>query len=403
MGLVQGLALFVFAGIAGVGIGWAVDRAPRLRHWFLFAGIIVWSIATAACGLAHSFGDLFGARTMIGFGEASLGPTFVIILSTRFPRGRNSLANGLYTLGSGISALITYPLGGLLIRSLTQAGGFTFPVLGHLKAWQATFVFFGLPGFVLAFLAFALKDRPEDIARRAERAARAASVKPQTVRGFLAKRGVLLAHQIVAYGAMTMTSYALIAWTPAHLERNFHLDPAQAGLVMGGSYGAIGALAQIVSGLNIDRLYRRGVNDAPYRYFTITTLIGIPLVIFTFTTTHVALCIAGICLIWLIMQGLGPLIAPIQLFTPLELRARIGMFSTLITSTVSIGATPFLIGLMNDYVFHDKTKVGWSIAIFITLMGLIGVAAMTSGRRHLARAISEDYPEAPVVAEPVTG
>jgi len=391
MGIVQGLALFVFASLAGIVLGWIADEAPRWKHWIVFVGMIIWSLATAACGLAQDFVQLLAGRSMIGFGEAALGPAVAIILSTRFPRAQNSLANGIYFVGSSIGAGLFMPAIGLMIRQFSASGGIELPAVGHLAAWQATFVVVGLPGLAFAFLAFALRDPPDLAIQRAARVAADAATGASTLVGFMKRRWVLLVHQIVAYASMTMTSYALIAWVPAHLQRNFNFDPVQVGWVVAASYGLCSACAQIINGNNIDRLYRRGINDAHYRYYTYTTLAGIPIAIFTFTTGNAALCVAGICLTWLVMQGLGPLIAPIQLFTPLPLRGRIATISSFFTSLAAVGLAPVLIGMMNDELFHDENKVGWSIAIFMTVMGLIGVAAMTSGRRFLARAIAEEF------------
>ena len=54
------------------------------------------------------------------------------------------------------------------------------------------------------------------------------------------------------------------------------------------------------------------------------------------------------------------------------------------------GLTPFLIGVMNDQVFHDESKVGWSIAVFMAVFGVIGTGILLIARPLLSRAVRED-------------
>src|SRR5580700_10753063 len=49
------------------------------------AGITLWSIGTVCCGLAADFTQFFGARLLVGVGEAVLTPASVAIISDSFP------------------------------------------------------------------------------------------------------------------------------------------------------------------------------------------------------------------------------------------------------------------------------------------------------------------------------
>ena len=80
MGILIGPAFGVFYSIAGLPMGHFVDRY-RIRP-LLFVGVIAWSLATAACGLATHYGWLFLARMCVGVGEAVLAPAAYTLISS---------------------------------------------------------------------------------------------------------------------------------------------------------------------------------------------------------------------------------------------------------------------------------------------------------------------------------
>lgn len=64
MSLLMGFAFAIFYVTMGVPIARLADRYSR--RTIIAAGIFLWSLATAACGLARSFMQLFTARVMVG-------------------------------------------------------------------------------------------------------------------------------------------------------------------------------------------------------------------------------------------------------------------------------------------------------------------------------------------------
>src|ERR1700748_1856197 len=66
--LLIGLAFALFYTFLGIPIGRLAG--PRRRRGIIAVGIVVWCLATAACGVAHDYGQLFAARVAVGVGEA---------------------------------------------------------------------------------------------------------------------------------------------------------------------------------------------------------------------------------------------------------------------------------------------------------------------------------------------
>ena len=75
--------------LAAPFFGWLADRVNR--WWIIAGGVIVWSLASGASGLATSYGMLLATRLFVGIGEAAYGPAAPTVISDLFPvekRGR---------------------------------------------------------------------------------------------------------------------------------------------------------------------------------------------------------------------------------------------------------------------------------------------------------------------------
>ncbi len=140
-GFVVGVAWVLSYGVMALVMGMLADRFSRPR--LLAVGIFIWSVCTAASGMAHTFGQLFGARFFVASGEAALFPVAVTLLCELFPPQRRSLALGFF--------FMTAPIG--LGSSLLLAG-----TLGTEHSWRTIFVTLGAIGAVLALPLFLLRE-----------------------------------------------------------------------------------------------------------------------------------------------------------------------------------------------------------------------------------------------------
>jgi hypothetical protein len=97
-GLLTGMAFAVLFSVASIPIGALADRMDR--RWIIGLGLSAWSILTALCAVARSFGGLFAIRLGVGIGEASLAPCAYPILVEIFPKSFTARAIGLYVAGA---------------------------------------------------------------------------------------------------------------------------------------------------------------------------------------------------------------------------------------------------------------------------------------------------------------
>ncbi|MGA1731008.1 MAG: MFS transporter, partial [Steroidobacteraceae bacterium] len=148
LSLLHGLAFAIFYTTLGIPIALLADRLNRRN--IIAAGIAVWSLATAVCGLTRSFAQLFLARVAVGVGEAALSPAAYSMIADLFPRERLGRALGIYNVGAFAGAGLAFLIGGAVIAAVAQAGAVHLPVLGEVRNWQLVFFIDGLPGLLLA-------------------------------------------------------------------------------------------------------------------------------------------------------------------------------------------------------------------------------------------------------------
>ena len=133
LGRLGGLYFALFYCILGVPVAWLADRGNRVR--VLTIACALWSAATIACGLSHSYGQLAAARMSVGIGEAGGVPPSYSVISDYFPPHRRGLALGLFNLGP--------PLG--------QALGVAFGAkIAAAYDWRIAFILLGAVGLVAA-------------------------------------------------------------------------------------------------------------------------------------------------------------------------------------------------------------------------------------------------------------
>src|ERR1700681_918601 len=93
------------------------DRLGRRRVYVV--GLVLFTVASAACALAPSAGMLIAARAVQGIGAAAVTPLSLTILSRAFPPARRGAVIGIWG-GIGGLAIAGGPLvGGAVVQGLS--------------------------------------------------------------------------------------------------------------------------------------------------------------------------------------------------------------------------------------------------------------------------------------------
>jgi MFS family permease len=143
LGLVQGLAFAVFSVVAVYAIAWAADRFDR--RYVLGACVVVWSLGTAACGLAQSFSQLFAAAVAIAAGEAGLMPLGMSIVPDLFRGRKRVTANGILFFAGYAGVASALALGGMALGALDAVHAQLPPALRQLEPWRIAFFLVAMP------------------------------------------------------------------------------------------------------------------------------------------------------------------------------------------------------------------------------------------------------------------
>lgn len=119
---VQDAYLLTFGGLLLLGAR-AGDLLGRRRTFVL--GVVLFSLASVAVGLAPTGGLLVGARAVQGAGAAVLAPSTLALLTATFREGpERTRATSAYGAVAGIGASVGLVLGGFLADALSWRVGF---------------------------------------------------------------------------------------------------------------------------------------------------------------------------------------------------------------------------------------------------------------------------------------
>ena len=229
MSLLMGFAFVIFYVTMGVPIARLSDRYSR--RTIIATGIFLWSLATAACGLARNFWQLFLARIGVGVGEATLTPAAYSMIADYFPKETLGRAIGLYAVGVYLGAGLALVLGGAAIRAISASGPLDLPVVGTLAPWQLTFMVVAIPGLLIVLLMMFTVREP---VRRNLAETREKSIPVREVAEFMWLNRGTFGSIFWGYATGGMAFYGFIFWVPEFIRRSHGWDISDAGIVFGG-------------------------------------------------------------------------------------------------------------------------------------------------------------------------
>ncbi|MBR9829020.1 MAG: MFS transporter [Oceanospirillales bacterium] len=367
MGLLTGLAFAVLYGILGIPLGRMVDQgADRRKMISICCGL--WSIATMACGMATSFWQLLIARMTVAVGEAGGMAPSVSMVSDLYPKNRRSSAMSIFMLGPQLGLLIAMVVGGYIAQTY---------------GWRTTFIFFGIPGVLLAAtLWFFTRDPGRgvfDSAEERRQAMEARNIKagPQIKSIFKVRAFVLLCFGVAVTGVV---GYGFGIWAPTFLLRTYEMPLAHAGFLFGIASGVFAILGTLFCGWLCDRLIRRNTNwqlALPMLGILISLPMGIAFVLWpqtssfsvgSFNVPYAMLFCAGFAF----FQSWWPTLtfAAVSHLLTSSQRALGAAFVNLFMTLIGAGLGPLLSGTLSDMYSSSMGPDGlrWALATVLCLL-----------------------------------
>ena len=373
--LLQGLAFASFYALFSLPMGWLADRFSR--KWVIYCGATIWSLATVACGLSRTFGQLFMARVMVGAGEATLSPAAYGMISDLFPRRRVALASSILAAGAGIGSTAAFAIGGLVIQHLETVGEYR-----GLAPWQMAFMIVGAPGLLAALLVM-LIPRP---------ARKSVAAQPEAQTGgysaWLRANAGYLVPFLLGSALLAVASYGMGAWGPTYLSRHFHLPSATIGL-LSGFYAIPNLLGYIAWGWFVDCQFAKGHKAIYFTCLvlqaTIITALGVTGYLFM---PSVALLVAASVALHFFVPTTGLCVSHLQLCTPPQYRSRTLALYMIAINFTGLAAGPTFTALLTEKVFGGAQYVGWSIGATFAILGPLAILCYVIARGPGCRALA---------------
>jgi MFS family permease len=380
IGMLQGLAFALLYTFLGLPIARLSDR--HSRRAIIAAGVFIWSIMAALCGMARSATQLFLARVGVGVGEAALSPAAYSMITDSFPRSKLGSAFGVYNVGITIGSGTAFLVGGLVVAAVSHAGAtYTLPLLGEIRAWQMVFIATGAPGIVLPLLMLTFREPARrGILRRgsaAEPAAAALRPPLSEVLSYVWSNRKFYGLYFVALALLAMCGYCVAAWLPTALIRAYGVTAAQVGKVLGASIILMNSTGMLLAGLLCDRLTRQGKKDAPIIVALISAcgialLGGLPPFMPAVPLIWAAIFVSGIT--FNAYNGVGPM--AINQVTPNQYRAQISALYLFVVNALGLGVGPTLVPFVNEHVFHDPVKIRYSLVIVVICSAVAAIVLL---------------------------
>ncbi|HKX31422.1 MAG TPA: MFS transporter [Blastocatellia bacterium] len=226
-------AFTLFYAMVGVPIGRISDRWQRSR--ILSVGVTVWSIFTAASGLAWNYWSLFAVRLGVGVGEASCAPAGNSLIGDLFPAGKRARAISIFMLGLPVGIFFSNLLGGLIAKAY---------------GWRAAFYLASIPGLILALLALKIKEPRRGGAETYQVSELRSQGSP-----YWRVLSIPTMWWIILSGALhNFNAYAVNVFLPAFLGRYHGMDVRQANTIAAFVLGAVGVVGLLAGGWAADRI-----------------------------------------------------------------------------------------------------------------------------------------------------
>ncbi|HVJ52889.1 MAG TPA: MFS transporter [Aliidongia sp.] len=374
MSLLQGIAFALFYSFLGLPIGRLVDRSRRVT--IVAAGVFVWSLMTACCGVARSFVQLFLARIGVGVGEASLSPAAYSMISDFFPPRRMGLALGAYGVGVYVGAGLALVIGAEVIKLLSGTGAMVLPLVGEIRPWQAVFFAVGLPGILVALWVATLREP----ARRGHRGVGGAAPPMSEVWAYLKANRRTLTLQYLCSALAAMMAYGVGAWVPSFLIRTHGWTAVEAGRTYGWIIAILGTAGVLSGGLLADWLAAR-FRSGRMMVLILSALLTLPFALAFPLVEDQRLCIILLAIsTYFATLPTGAGASSLQEIMPNQMRGFASALLIFVVNLIGLGLGPTSIAAFTDSVLHDEAQIRYSLAYvpptILAACALVGLASL---------------------------
>lgn len=328
-------ALLIVLALASIPCGFLADRVSQPK--IIAFGVLFWSIASIASGLAPTFMLLLFARGFVGIGEAAYAPAAQTMISDSFSYENRAMAQAIFASGMLLGGAAGLALGG---------------VMGAHHGWQYAFIVVGVVGIFPGLSAFKLHEPP-----RRPRSELTGIWQLLKVPAFLAL--------IVAGTCITFSAVSLVTWGVDYAMSYKDFSLREAAL----SLSIIALLSLVLGALSGGYVADRVQRKYPYgRLIVIAAafLVAAPFLLLAIQSDEKWVVLMGLFVSGYFMSWYhGPVTAVIHDLTPQRAHATaIGIYMFVTQLLGALG--PQLIGRISDI---SDLQIGLQAAVAVMVFG----------------------------------
>jgi MFS family permease len=340
--------------------GWFGDRSAR---WKIIAvGVVVWSLASGASGLAATYTMLLITRMFVGIGEAAYGPTAPTIIADLYPVERRGSVLAWFYLAIPVGSALGYVWGGFMAQYWD---------------WRWAFYLSMPPGILLAVWAMVM---PEPRRGAAEASTLARPARLADFKTFL--RTPSYVFNTLGMTMMTFALGGLAFWMPRYMYKYRQAgDLGEVNLIFGALTVVSGIAATLLGGYVGDKLRSR-YSGSYFLVSGIGMLVGLPFfagVLLTKSNTVAwgLIFVAEFCVFF----NTGPSNTVLANVVHPAVRASAYALNIFIIHAFGDAISPPLIGWVTDRTGDMNVGFGASVSLAIFLSGVFWLL----GAKHLKR------------------
>ncbi len=363
--LLYGLAFAICFSVIGIPLGHLADRWNRRN--LLVICLIGGGIATLACGLSHSFWELFAARMALGAFQAVLAPAAISMIADLFPTEARGRPTALLLASAMFGGALANFLGGGLLDYFAHHQP-DLPLVGRLAPWQLALLGAG----AVSLLALPLLVMVREPARESV----------SSTRGGESFGMVAHVRQHAAMFALLFGTFITIAvmlqgvgnWWPAVFMRQGGLTPTETGATLGLVSLIGGVAAAIVGGLLSDRAARLDPRTGRLKLAALA-LAGQAVALLALLQPQF---VPGVMLalgISVVLSGVvsAACFSLLPDLVPPQGRGLIVAMYQFVSNLIGFGLGPTGVALVTNVVLNDEARVADAMMLFGYPMVVIGV------------------------------
>ena len=350
IGLLMGPAFAFFYTALAIPIARFADRHSRTM--IICVGCFIWSLFTVLSGYAQTPWHLAIARIGVGVGEAAFVAPAYSILAAYFVASKRGMVFAILNIAVYLGQIGAFALG---------------PAIAAASDWRMAFKLVGLPGMLIAPLAWLLIKEPHRVIAPIQDTIR---ILPLTRKLFVRPSYVLLA---VGMGLGAMSGLGFGLWGPTLFSRAYELPIEQASPIFGVYFGFAGLFGMLMFGAISDRITKLGMQRPSQLAASALLSATICIMLVTWSPT---ITIAK----WLAVPSglLGGgwsigVLATLQYILPDRFRATATSLFIMVMTFLSFVIGPLVTGLLSQGFGDDATSLRIALSIVIPV-GLLGAA-----------------------------